>query len=124
MLGRISLFSALIASLMLSGSASADGSRRDAAVAGVLVGAVIGGAIVANSRYEPAPLYVEIGPPPSRVIYYQQPHPRYYAPPAVYYRPYQRVLVPHHFHRPHHYKHRHHKHYRRHHRHGHYGSRW
>ncbi|QLC73685.1 hypothetical protein LPB260_23460 [Pseudomonas sp. LPB0260] len=124
MLGRITLLSALIASLMLSGAASADGSRRDAAIAGVLVGAVIGGAIVANSRYEHAPLYVEIGPPPPRVIYYQQPHSRYYSPPPVYYRPYQPVLVPHHFHRPHHYKHRHHKHYRRHHHHGHYEPRW
>ncbi|UTW09333.1 hypothetical protein [Pseudomonas benzenivorans] len=128
MLGRFSLVSLLLASLVISSDASARGSRHDAAVAGALVGAVIGGVIVANSRYERAPVYVEIGPPPPRVIYYE-PYRGYYSPPRAYYHAYPRVVEPGHGYKPrfhkHHHRHHHKHHHRRHHRHGgYYGSRW
>ncbi|WP_177412154.1 hypothetical protein [Pseudomonas cavernae] len=126
MLGRIFLLSALVASLSLaSGEASAHGSNRDAAIAGVLIGAVIGGAIVANSRYAPPPVYIDAGPPPPPAVYYQpypeyyQPYPQYYRP-EVYYRPYPRyyrpysvIITPHH-------KFKHHRHHRDYYR----SSRW
>ncbi|MCY1547685.1 hypothetical protein D9M68_837540 [compost metagenome] len=112
MIGRIPLFAVLVASLALAGQASAHGYNRDAAIAGVIVGAVIGGVIGANTRYAPAPVYVEIGPPPP-VVYYE----RYPV-----YRPYPVVVEPYYQYRPHHPKYRHHKHHR-HHR-GYYAPRW
>lgn len=105
---RIPLLIALLACLALAGQATAHASERNAAIAGAVVGAVI----VANSRYAPAPVYVEVAPPPPRVVYYE--------PQPVYYQPYPVVIAPYHGHG---HKHHHHKH----HRHGHpayYAPRW
>lgn len=101
MIGRIPLLAVLIGSLALSGQAAADhGPNRESVIAGAVVGAVVGG-VLASGRYAPAPVYVEVAPPP-RVVYYDD-YPRY--------RPYP-VVVEHHYYKP-----RHHKHHRRHHRH-------
>lgn len=114
MLKRIPLVVALVACLALAGQATAYGSERNAAIAGAVVGAVVGGAIVANSRYAPEPVYVEMAPPPPRVVYYE--------PEPVYYQPYPVVVERHYY--GHRHKHRHH-HRRHHHDHdGYYGPRW
>lgn len=101
----------LLGSLALAGQASAHGGDGGPFVLGAVVGAVVGGAVVASQR---APVYVE-APPPPPVAYYPPPQavyaqpvyaqpvyyqpvvvqapryygPRYYAPPprAVYYDP-------------------------------------
>lgn len=112
MTGRIPLLIVLFASLTLAGEATARGSGRDAAIAGAVVGALIGGAIVANSRYDRVPVYVEYGVPPPR--YYYEPYPGYYRPPTVYYQHYPVVVEPRYRFNSHH-KFRHHKHdFRRH----------
>ncbi|HBX56284.1 hypothetical protein [Pseudomonas sp. UBA2684] len=96
--GRIPLLAVLVASLTLAGQAAAHGSHREAAIAGVVVGALIGGVIASNSRY---PVYVEIGLPPP-VVYYE-PYPIYYHPYPVYQRhPYYQYQPRHHKHHRHH----------------------
>ncbi|WP_277374019.1 hypothetical protein [Pseudomonas sp. AA-38] len=93
MQARVPLIAAIAASLTLAGLGNAQASNRsDAAIAGVVAGAVIGG-VIASSR--PAPIH---RPPPPRVYYYpaQPVHyaPRaYYAPPPGYYYPPTRVVV-------------------------------
>ncbi|MGH8353416.1 MAG: hypothetical protein ACRERY_07765 [Pseudomonas sp.] len=114
MIGRLPLLAVLVASLALAGQTPAYGSHRDAAIAGAVVGAVIGGAIIANSRGR-VPVHVEIGVPPP-VVYYE-PYPVYYEPYPVYYAPYPVVIEPRYKHRHHH--HKHHRHYR-----DYYGPRW
>lgn len=89
---RIPLITGLLVSLALAGQNNAQASgRSDAAIAGVVAGAVIGG-VIASSR--PAPVY-QPAPAPPVVVYYPQ-QPVYYAPPPpaqVYYYPAPPVVV-------------------------------
>jgi hypothetical protein len=71
---------------------------------------VVGG-VIASSRHAP-PVYVEVAPPPPRVVYYE---------PRPYYEPYP-VVVEHRYYKPRH--HKHHRHYRKHHRHDRAYYRW
>ena len=95
MFKRISIITGLIACLALASLTPAYASDRNAAIAGVVIGAVVGGAIVANSRYEREPVYVE-----SRPRVYYEPERVYYEPERVYYerqpayRPYTVVISP------------------------------
>ncbi len=112
MIGRIPLIAVLVGSLAFAGQAAADhGSRSDALITGAVVGAVVGG-VIASSRHAP-PVYVEVAPPPPRVVYYE-PRPRYYEP--------YPVVVEHHYYKPRH--HKHHRHHRKHHRHDRAYYRW
>lgn len=77
MLSRIPLITGLLACLALVGQAPAQASNRDAAIAGVIAGAVIGGVIVSQSR----PVQAYSPPPPA----YYPPPPAYYPPQQVYY---------------------------------------
>lgn len=124
MTGRVPLLAVLVASLALAGEASAHGSERNAVIAGALVGAVVGGVIVANSRYDRVPVYVEIGAPPPPVYY--EPYPRYYQAPPVYYHPYPVEVRPYYQYGPGHKFRQHKHHYRKHQRHnrGYYAPRW
>jgi hypothetical protein len=120
MRGRTFIFALLGASLALLGHTSAYASHNHAVIAGAVVGAVVGGSIVANSRYGYPPVHVEIGAPPPRVVYYE-PYPVYYQP-HPYYRPYPVIVGPHYK-----FRHHHHKHHYRWHRGGHpgyYAPRW
>lgn len=82
MLVRIPLISGLMASLALFAQAPAQASDRDAAIAGVVLGAIVGGVIVSQSRptqvYAPPPAHY---PPPA----YYPPHQVYYERQPVYY---------------------------------------
>lgn len=115
MIARIPVLAVLVASLTLAGEATARGAERNAVIAGAAVGAVVGGVIVANGRYNRLPVYVEIGTPPPHVYY--ESYPRYYQPPPVYYRPYPIEVRPYYQYRPNHRFRQHQHHYRKHRRH-------
>ncbi|MCY1287076.1 hypothetical protein D9M68_431240 [compost metagenome] len=97
MLSRLPHLVLLCGSLTLAGGVAAHGSNSDAVLIGAVVGAVIGGAVVASS---PPPVYVQPAPvgyyPPPPAYYY--PPPAAYYPPPVYYQPYpvyrQVIVVP------------------------------
>lgn len=87
MRARNALLTVVVAGLALVGQQTVQASDRNAAIAGLAVGAVVGGAIASqHSRsvqvYAPPPVYYQPQP-----IYYQ-PRPVYYRPAPVYSRPY------------------------------------
>lgn len=86
MRARNALLTVVVAGLALVGQQTVQASDRNAAIAGLAVGAVVGGAIASqHSRsvqvYAPPPAYY----PPPQVVYY--PPPAAYYPPPVYYQP-------------------------------------
>ena len=102
MIRKLPVVALLIGALAVAGQAQAHGgyyydghgggywggNRWVAPLAvGAVLGAVVGGAVVANSQ--PRPVYVQqpvyVQPPP--VYYYQAPPPVYYQPPPVYLQP-------------------------------------
>lgn len=86
MLKRIHLITGLLLSLAMAGMAPVQASDRNAVIAGAVIGAVVGGVIIANSGnrgnhhsrddYGHSRDYGHRAPPP-RVVYYER-QPTYY----------------------------------------------